>query len=392
MDYAKEALKKHREWKGKLEVNHKMPIETTDDLSIAYTPGVAAPCLEIQKDPENSFVYTGRGNTIAVISDGTAVLGLGNIGAAAGMPVMEGKCALFKRFANIDAIPLVVNETDVDKLTEIITALEPSFGGINLEDIKAPRCFELEANLKKRMQIPVFHDDQHGTAVVVCSALINALRLTGKDKAQIVINGAGSAGIAIAKMLLALDLGDVILVGRQGILQPEMETLTPAQRQMLSVTNRTGKKGTLKDALSNADVFIGVSGPHVVSKEMIEGMARDAIVFAMANPVPEIEPEDAKAAGARVVGTGRSDHPNQINNLLCFPGMFRGALDAKATDINDAMKVAAVYALADLIAPEELSEEYVIVSALDERVVPAVAKAVCEAAVKSGAIRESSTS
>jgi malate dehydrogenase (oxaloacetate-decarboxylating) len=340
--------------------------------------------LEIKKDPAASYTYTGRGNTVAVISDGSAVLGLGNIGPEAGMPVMEGKCVLFKAFANIDAIPLVLNTQDSDELVQIISALEPSFGGINLEDIAAPRCFEVEARLKEKMNIPVFHDDQHGTAVVVSSALVNALRLVGKDNPDIVINGAGSAGIAIANMILNLGLGNVILVDRQGILTPDME-LTSGQRDIIDKTNKNHKTGLLADAMKNADVFIGVSAGHIVSKEMVASMNKDAIVFAMANPTPEIEREDALAAGARIVGTGRSDYPNQINNVLCFPGMFRGALDVKARAINDEMKKAAVYAIADLITPEELSEDYIIVSALDKRVVERIAKAVGKAAIESGA-------
>jgi malate dehydrogenase (oxaloacetate-decarboxylating) len=383
MDYSSEALKKHKEWKGKLSVTPKMKVETRDDLSIAYTPGVAAPCLEIKKDPAASYTYTGRGNTVAVISDGSAVLGLGNIGPEAGMPVMEGKCVLFKAFADIDAIPLVLNTQDADALVQIISALEPSFGGINLEDIAAPRCFEVEARLKEKMNIPVFHDDQHGTAVVVSSALVNALRLIGKENPDIVINGAGSAGIAIANMILNLGLGNVILVDRQGILTPDME-LTSGQRDIIDKTNKNHKTGLLADAMKNADVFIGVSAGHIVSKEMVASMNKDAIVFAMANPTPEIEREDALAAGARIVGTGRSDYPNQINNVLCFPGMFRGALNVKASAINDEMKKAAVYAIADLITPEELSEDYIIVSALDKRVVERIAKAVGKAAIESG--------
>lgn len=387
MDYSKEALKKHKEWRGKLSVEPKMDLETKDDLSIAYTPGVAAPCLEIKKDPKNSFVYTGRGNSVAVISDGSAVLGLGNIGPEGGMPVMEGKCVLFKRFADIDAIPLVLNTQDSDELVKIISALEPSFGGINLEDIAAPRCFEVEERLKEIMNIPVFHDDQHGTAIVVSAALVNALRLTKKENPEIVINGAGSAGTAIASMILSLGLGDVILVDRQGILQPDMD-LTSGQRKIISQTNKKKKAGTLKDALKDADVFIGVSAGHIVDQDMIKGMNKDAIVFAMANPIPEIERDDALEAGARIVGTGRSDYPNQINNLLAFPGIFRGALDVQATQINDEMKKAAVYAIADLIDEDELNEEYIIVSALDERVAPKIAEAVGKAAIETGAVKK----
>lgn len=383
MDYGKEALKKHKQWRGKLDVQAKMPIQNHDDLSIAYTPGVAAPCLEIQKDPERVYTYTGKGNTVAVISDGSAVLGLGNIGPEAGIPVMEGKCVLFKALADIDAIPLCLNTQDVDELVQIISALEPSFGGINLEDIAAPRCFDVEAKLKEKMNIPVFHDDQHGTAIVVSSALINALRLLKKEDPTIVINGAGSAGIAIASLLLELQLGDVILVDREGILNVEMD-LTSGQRRLIDRVNRYKKTGTLADALTEADVFIGVSAGHIVTKEMIRSMKKDPIVFAMANPIPEIERADALEAGAKIVGTGRSDYPNQINNVLAFPGIFKGALQARAKEINEAMKIAAVYAIADLIKPEELHEEYVIVSALDRRVVPAVSKAVFKAAQESG--------
>ena len=363
MDYAKEALRYHAQWNGKLETVPKMPIQNRDDLSIAYTPGVAAPCLEIQKDPKLSYTYTGRGHTIAVISDGSAILGLGNI------------------------IPLCLNTQDTDELVQIISSLEPSFGGINLEDIAAPRCFEVEKRLQEKMQIPVFHDDQHGTAIVVSSAIVNALRLVKKENVDIVINGAGSAGCAIARLLLDLELGNVILVDKQGILEERME-LTSGQRALIDRLNLHHRTGTLADALKNADVFIGVSAGHIVSKEMIQSMNEKAIVFAMANPIPEIEPEEAKAAGAYVVGTGRSDHPNQINNLLAFPGIFKGALDAQATQINDAMKKAAVFAIASLISEEELSPENIIVSALDPRVVPAVSQAVKQAAQDSGVIRK----
>lgn len=387
MDYAKEALKKHKEWQGKLHVVNKMEINSHDDLSIAYTPGVAAPCLEIEKDPKQVYTYTGKGNTVAVISDGSAVLGLGNIGPEAGMPVMEGKCVLFKALADIDAIPLCLNTQNVDELVQIIAALEPSFGGINLEDIAAPRCFEVEERLKKKMNIPVFHDDQHGTAIVVCSALLNALRLTKKENPTIVVNGAGSAGIAIATLILDMQLGNVILVDRQGILQTEME-LTSGQRKLIDRVNQQQKRGTLADALKGADVFIGVSAPHIVSQEMIRSMNEDPIVFAMANPIPEIEREDALKAGAKVIGTGRSDYPNQINNVLAFPGIFKGALQAQATEINDAMKIAAVKAIASLVSEEELDPEYIIVSALDPRVVEAVSSAVAQAARESHVVRE----
>ncbi|WP_297237066.1 NADP-dependent malic enzyme [uncultured Faecalicoccus sp.] len=387
MDYAKEALRLHEQWNGKLETVPKMKIETRDDLSVAYTPGVAAPCLEIQKDPKMSYTYTGRGHTIAVISDGSAVLGLGNIGPEAGMPVMEGKCVLFKALSGLDAIPLCLNTQDTDELVSIIAALEPSFGGINLEDIAAPRCFEVERRLQEKMNIPVFHDDQHGTAIVVSSALVNALRLVKKQSPDIVINGAGSAGCAIARLILDLELGNVILVDKQGILEETME-LTSGQRALIHRLNKNHKSGNLQDAMKQADVFIGVSAGHIVSKEMVQSMNDKAIVFAMANPVPEIEPDQAKEAGAYIVGTGRSDHPNQINNLLAFPGIFKGALDAQATKINDEMKKAAVYAIASLIDEKELSPENIIVSALDKRVVPAVSKAVKEAAIASGVIRK----
>lgn len=387
MDYAKEALRLHEQWNGKLETVPKMKIETRDDLSVAYTPGVAAPCLEIQKDPKKSYTYTGRGHTIAVISDGSAVLGLGNIGPEAGMPVMEGKCVLFKALSGLDAIPLCLNTQDTDELVSIIAALEPSFGGINLEDIAAPRCFEVERRLQEKMNIPVFHDDQHGTAIVVSSALVNALRLVKKQSPDIVINGAGSAGCAIARLILDLELGNVILVDKQGILEETME-LTSGQRALIHRLNKNHKSGNLQDAMKQADVFIGVSAGHIVSKEMVQSMNDKAIVFAMANPVPEIEPDQAKEAGAYIVGTGRSDHPNQINNLLAFPGIFKGALDAQATKINDEMKKAAVYAIASLIDEKELSPENIIVSALDKRVVPAVSKAVKEAAIASGVIRK----
>lgn len=387
MDYAKEALRLHEQWNGKLETVPKMKIETRDDLSVAYTPGVAAPCLEIQKDPKMSYTYTGRGHTIAVISDGSAVLGLGNIGPEAGMPVMEGKCVLFKALSGLDAIPLCLNTQDTDELVSIIAALEPSFGGINLEDIAAPRCFEVERRLQEKMNIPVFHDDQHGTAIVVSSALVNALRLVKKQSPDIVINGAGSAGCAIARLILDLELGNVILVDKQGILEETME-LTSGQRTLIHRLNKNHKSGNLQDAMKQADVFIGVSAGHIVSKEMVQSMNDKAIVFAMANPIPEIEPDQAKEAGAYIVGTGRSDHPNQINNLLAFPGIFKGALDAQATKINDEMKKAAVYAIASLIDEKELSPENIIVSALDKRVVPAVSKAVKEAAIASGVIRK----
>ena len=387
MDYTKEALSLHKEWNGKLEIIPKMSIKTKDDLSVAYTPGVAAPCLAIREDARQSYTYTGRGHTIAVISDGSAILGLGNIGPEAGMPVMEGKCVLFKALSGLDAIPLCLNTQDTDKLVDIIAALEPSFGGINLEDIAAPRCFEVEQRLKERMNIPVFHDDQHGTAIVTCSALVNALRLVKKKDPEIVIMGAGSAGCAIASLILDLELGNVVLLNRKGILQKDMP-LSSGQKALIDRLNKNHKTGGLKEAMKGADVFIGVSAPHIFSKEMVQSMNEKAIVFPMANPTPEIEPQDAKEANAYIVGTGRSDHPNQINNLLAFPGIFKGALEAQATEINYEMKKAAVFAIASMIPEEELSPENIIVSALDPRVVPAVTKAVKQAAIDSGVIRK----
>ena len=387
MDYAKEALRLHKEWNGKLETVPKMKIETRDDLSLAYTPGVAAPCLEIKENPEDSYVYTGRGHTVAVISDGSAILGLGNIGPEAGMPVMEGKCVLFKALGDVDAIPLCLNTQDTDELVQIISSLEPSFGGINLEDIAAPRCFEVEKRLQEKMNIPVFHDDQHGTAIVVSAALVNALKLAGKENPTIVINGAGSAGVAIATLILKIGLGNVILVDKQGILQADMD-LTSGQRSLIDQLNKGKVQGSLADALVGADVFIGVSAGHIVSKEMIASMNEKAIVFPMANPIPEIEPDQAKEAGAYIVGTGRSDHPNQINNVLAFPGIFKGALKAGATCINDAMKEAAVYAISSMITDDILDEEHIIVSALDPKVADVVAEAVAKAAVGTGVTRK----
>ena len=375
MDYAKEALRLHAKWNGKLETVPKMKIENKDDLSIAYTPGVAAPCLEIEKDKKNSYVYTGRSHTVAVISDGSAVLGLGNIGPEAGMPVMEGKCVLFKALGNVDAVPLCLNTQDTDELVQIISSLEPSFGGINLEDIAAPRCFEVEKRLQEKMNIPVFHDDQHGTAIVVCAALVNALKLAEKQNPTIVINGAGSAGVAIATLILKIGLGNVILVDKQGILTADMD-LTSGQRGLIDKLNKEGKTGSLKDALVGADVFIGVSAGHIVSKEMIASMNEKAIVFPMANPVPEIEPDDAKEAGAYIVGTGRSDHPNQINNVLAFPGIFKGALEARVPSITPEMKVAVAKAIADTISDEDLNEENIMPKIFNKDVTAAVANAI----------------
>ena len=388
MDYAKESLRLHGEWKGKIEVVATVPVNTREDLSLAYTPGVAQPCLEIQKDINKSYELTRRHNLVAVITDGTAVLGLGDIGPEAGMPVMEGKCALFKAFADVDAFPICIRSKDVDEIVRTVYLISGSFGGINLEDIAAPRCFEIERRLKEICDIPVFHDDQHGTAVVVGAAILNALRVVGKsiDEVKVVINGAGSAGIAIGKHLLALGVRHLKMVDRCGILC-EGADMNPVQAEMAAITNPEHFGGVLADALAGADVFIGVSAPHIVSPDMIRSMAPGAIVFPMANPVPEIEPEEAKAAGAAIVGTGRSDHPNQINNVLVFPGLFRGAMDVRAREINQQMKLAASHALAELISEEELSADYIIPRAFDKRVGPAVAAAVAEAARKSGVAR-----
>ena len=390
MDIRQESLKKHYEWQGKIEVISRAPINTREDLSLAYTPGVAEPCLEIQKDYEKSFSLTRRHNLVAVITDGTAVLGLGDIGPEAGMPVMEGKCALFKEFADVDAFPLCIRSKDVDELVRAIYLISGSFGGINLEDIAAPRCFEVERRLKEICDIPVFHDDQHGTAVVVAAALLNALKIVEKPLGSVraVINGAGSAGIAIAKHIRNLGLKHIVMVDRFGIIDEGMPELNPAQAEMAIITNRSHLRGSLKDALENADVFIGVSAPNVVTEDMVKSMASDAIVFAMANPVPEIMPDLAKAAGARVVGTGRSDFPNQINNVLAFPGIFRGALDCRAASINEKMKVAASHALSGLVSDSELREDYILPNPLDKRVSRAVADAVMRTARETGAARK----
>ena len=389
MDYGKISLEKHAEWRGKIEIATRAPLDSAEALSLAYTPGVATPCLEIQKDYSKSFDLTRRWNTVAVITDGTAILGLGDIGPEAGMPVMEGKCALFKAFGGVDAVPLCIRSKDVDELVRTIWLISGSFGGINLEDIAAPRCFEIERRLKECCDIPVFHDDQHGTAIVVGAALLNALRVAGKEIGEVraVINGAGSAGIAIGRHLMGLGLRHLKMVDRCGILC-EGEDMNPAQAEMARLTNPERFSGKLADALCGADVFIGVSAPHIVSREMIASMAERAIVFPMANPVPEIEPEEAKAAGALVVGTGRSDHPNQINNVLCFPGLFRGALDVRASDINEPMRRAASHALAGLVSAEELSAEYILPRAFDPRVGPTVAAAVAGAARESGVARK----
>ena len=382
MDIRKRSLEKHYEWNGKIEVVSKVDIKTREDLSLAYTPGVAEPCLEIQKDTDKSYELTRRNNLVAVVTDGTAVLGLGDIGPEAGMPVMEGKCALFKSFADVDAFPICVKSKDVEEIVRAIYLISGSFGGINLEDISAPRCFEIEKRLQELCDIPVFHDDQHGTAIVVAAALINALKIVKKDIKDIraVINGAGSAGCAIARHLLNLGLKNLILVDRFGILNENDESLSPSHREMARLTNREHLSGTLKDAMAGADLFIGVSAPGVVSEEMVKSMNEGAIVFTMANPTPEIMPELAKKAGAKIVGTGRSDYPNQINNVLAFPGIFRGALDCRARVINEKMKMAASYALASYIKDEDLTCENIIPSALDKNVARVVADAVILAA------------
>lgn len=390
MDIKEQSLKKHYEWQGKIEVVSRAKIETKEDLSLAYTPGVAQPCLEIEKDCEKSFELTRRSNLVAVITDGTAVLGLGDIGPEAGMPVMEGKCALFKEFADIDAFPLCIRSKDTNELVRTIYLLSGSFGGINLEDISAPRCFEIERKLKEICDIPVFHDDQHGTAVVVAAALINALKLTGKsiEDVRIVISGAGSAGLAICRHLMQMGAQHFLIVDSRGILCEGDERLNQAKQEIAAITNREHRTGTLKDAMIGADVFIGVSAPGTVDEEMIRSMNKDAIVFPMANPIPEIMPDKAKSAGARVVGTGRSDFANQINNVLAFPGIFRGALDCRATCINEQMKVAASLALASLIPDKELHEENIIPSPLNKDVASVVAEAVKKAARKSGVARK----
>ena len=389
INYAEESLKKHGEWKGKIEVTARVEVKTKEDLSLAYTPGVATPCLEIQKDESKSYDLTRRWNTVAVITDGTAVLGLGDIGPVAGMPVMEGKALLFKAFADVDAIPLCIKSKDVDELVRTIYLISGSFGGINLEDISAPRCFEVERRLKEICDIPVFHDDQHGTAIVLGAALLNALKVVKKEigDVRVVINGAGSAGIAIAKFLLGLGVKHMTLCDRIGTLLPGKDGMTSAQAEMAEITNENKLDGNLADAMKGADVFIGVSAPGIVSKEMVASMNAGAIVFPMANPVPEIDPNLAKEAGAAVVGTGRSDFNNQINNVLAFPGIFRGALDARASAITEGMKKAAAYGLASLVSDEELSTEYILPKAFDPRVAPTVAEAVKKCAKEEGVAR-----
>ena len=389
MDKREFALKQHEEWAGKIEVISRAKIETPEDLSVAYTPGVAEPCVEISKDVDLSYKYTRRGNMVAVVTDGTAVLGLGDIGPEAGMPVMEGKCALFKTFADVDAFPLCVRSKDVDDIVKTVSLLAGSFGGVNLEDISAPRCFEIERKLKECCDIPIFHDDQHGTAVVTAAALINALKLVGKnlDDIKVVTSGAGAAGIAIIKLLVSLGLKNVVMCDRHGAIYKGRDNLNKEKEEMAEICNQNMEKGTLAEVLKGADVFIGVSAPGTVTEEMVQSMADKPILFPMANPVPEIMPDLAKKAGAAVVGTGRSDFPNQINNVLAFPGIFRGALDVRAKDINDEMKVAAAYAIAGLVEEDKLSPDYIIPNAFDKRVSKAVAEAVAEAARKTGVER-----
>lgn len=389
MNYAEESLKKHYEWKGKIKVITDIPVRTSEDLSLAYTPGVAEPCLEIQKDVNKSYELTRRWNLCAVVTDGTAVLGLGDIGPEAGMPVMEGKCVLFKAFGDVDAFPLCIKSKDVDEIVNTIYLLSGSFGGVNLEDIAAPRCFEIERKLKEKCDIPIFHDDQHGTAIVVLSGLINALKVVGKDKEEVkvVVNGPGSAGIAVSKLLLSYGFKNLTLCNREGIMTENSKDLNWAQKEMLEVTNLDHKTGTLKDALVGADIFLGFSGPNMVTEEMVRSMNKDAIIFACANPTPEIFPDEAKKGGAKVISTGRSDFPNQINNVLVFPGLFRGAFDVRAKDINEEMKMAAAVAIANLISDDEVNENNIIPKAFDPRVKEVVAKAVADAARRTGVAR-----
>ena len=389
MTIGEKSLKAHSEWKGKIEVISRVPVTNREELSVAYTPGVAQPCLEIQKDIDNSYEYTRRSNLVAVVTDGTAVLGLGDIGPEAGMPVMEGKCVLFKTFGNVDAFPLCIRSKDVDTIVNTIKLISGSFGGINLEDISAPRCFEIERRLKAECDIPIFHDDQHGTAIVVLAAMINALKLVKKNisDVEVVVNGAGAAGIAVTKLLMSMGLKKVILCDTKGAIYKGRPNLNSEKELMADISNLELKKGTLREVIKGADVFIGVSAPGMVDQEMVRSMAKDPIIFALSNPIPEIMPDEAIATGAKVVGTGRSDFPNQINNVLAFPGVFRGALDVRASDINDEMKIAAAQAIASLISDEELKPDYVIPTPFDTRVAPKVAKAVAEAAKKSGVAR-----
>ena len=389
MDYGKVSLERHREWRGKIEIALRAEVNSDEALSLAYTPGVAAPCLEIQKDPEQSYELTRRWNTVAVVTDGTAVLGLGDIGPEAGMPVMEGKCALFKSFGDVDPIPLCVRSKEVGDIVKTVELLAGSFGGVNLEDISAPRCFEIEKRLKEVCDIPIFHDDQHGTAVITLAGLLNALKVVGKniEDIKIVTSGAGAAGIAIIKLLMAMGLKNVIMTDRKGAIYEGREGLNPIKEEMAKITNFDHQAGSLAEVIKGADVFIGVSAPGTLTQDMVRTMAKDPIVFACANPVPEIYPDEAKAAGAAVVSTGRSDFPNQVNNVLCFPGIFRGALDVRASDINDAMKIAAAKAIAGLVTDEELNADYILPKAFDPRVKDAVAKATAQAAIDSGAAR-----
>ena len=389
MDIKEKALLAHEQWRGKLDIRTKCPITNAEELSIAYTPGVAEPCLKIRDDVSLSYKYTGRGNLVAVVTDGTAVLGLGDIGPEAGMPVMEGKCALFKAFGGVDAVPLCIRSKDVDDIVNTVALLAGSFGGINLEDISAPRCFEIERKLKQRCDIPIFHDDQHGTAVITLAGMLNALKVVGKklEDIRVVTSGAGAAGTAIIRLLISLGLKDVIMCDRQGAIYEGRPGLTAEKADIARLTNREKKQGRLADVIVGADVFIGVSAPGALTREMVSAMNKDAIIFACANPTPEIFPDEAKAGGAKVVATGRSDFPNQVNNVLAFPGIFRGALDVRASDINDRMKIAAAYALAGLVSDEELCPDYVLPAAFDPRVGPAVAKAVAQAAIDSGVAR-----
>ena len=389
MDVNERALKAHAEWKGKIAYACKAPVNNADDLTIAYTPGVAAPCLEIQKDVNLSYTYTGRGNLVAVITDGTAVLGLGDIGPEAGMPVMEGKCVLFKRFGNVDAIPLCIRSKDVDEIVKTVQLLAGSFGGVNLEDIGAPRCFEIEKRLKETCDIPIFHDDQHGTAIITLAGMINALKVVGKDinDIKVVTSGAGAAGIAIIKLLISMGLKNVIMTDRTGAIYEGREKLNAIKEEMAAITNRNMEKGTLEEVIKGADVFIGVSAPGTLTGEMVKSMAPNPIIFACANPIPEIFPDEAKAAGAAVVATGRSDFPNQVNNVLAFPGIFRGALDVRASAINEEMKIAAAKAIASLVSDEELNPDYILPAAFDPRVGETVAKAVAQAARDTGVAR-----
>lgn len=389
MNYAEESLKMHYNLKGKIEVTARAAVDSKEALSLAYTPGVAEPCLEIQKNPDKSFDLTRRWNTVAVVTDGTAVLGLGDIGPEAGMPVMEGKCVLFKAFGDVDAIPLCVRSKDVDDIVKTVSLLAGSFGGINLEDISAPRCFEIEDKLKECCDIPIFHDDQHGTAVITLAGLLNALKVVGKklNEVKIVTSGAGAAGIAIIKLLMSMGLKNVIMTDRQGAIYEGREGLNAIKKEMAKITNSARQKGTLAEVIKDADVFIGVSAPKTLTADMVKTMAKDPIIFACANPTPEIFPEEAKAAGAAVISTGRSDYPNQVNNVLCFPALFRGALDVRASEINDEMKVAAAHAIADLVTPDELNAEYILPQPFDPRIKDAVAAAVAKAARRTGAAR-----